>query len=172
MKAHSQRIFYWVTVIVAAVIIQTVWHKHTFSFISWPLVLSVVIIFTNPKPWVGLISLIAASELLSHTPAGILTVAMLLPLLFLRLPHRPVADLTGSFFAFIFIIICAQIAVVSTLLLIANKHMVDIHAAPLPALFMIIPSALGAWAAIIGWQEWVEPSTPNRTIPRYKNTLS
>jgi len=152
--------------------LHTVLRWQTFSLVSFPLVLSIIIVFTVPRPWVIFLGLVTVAEFGSGLPGGTLAVAMLIPLVVGQLPKRPASGLSWTFFAYLVCITTLQTAWLTAWPLVLARHGLAFTDIPAQLPAVIIASAGAAFIAIMVWREWVEPLPHHKTIPRYNRMAS
>src|SRR5690348_14233366 len=105
MNRTNQTILFWMGVVVILVWLSASWRDQTFSLVSWPLVLAVVVAFTVPRPWLLLLLLGLGVELIAHLSPGILLTAMFLPYPMARLSFRPASGFSLAFAVYVALIV-------------------------------------------------------------------
>lgn len=144
------------TVIIASHIL---FQNQLISFVIAPLVLAIwFAMLPSPPEW-GIVVLIVAAELLSATPPGALTLALLLPLATRLLPKPLEVRFSLSFLLLIFVITFLQLAILLAFMAFELGHVVI----PWPGtLYSLLGSALAAFLVCVIWYEFVVGYTGRR----------
>lgn len=137
------------------------WQTSLLSLVPWPLLISLVIVYTLPTSWRWLLAASFIAELFSTLPAGALTLVMFLPWVAMLLPYQVQPGFSLRFLVWVMGVAVAQ----HGLLFVAFRWP---YWSP-SLLWASMITALVAFLLVTVWYEAVEPYKRQRTKPRFKH---
>lgn len=162
---------YWLAVLALVIGAHLASRWFLFSLLPWPVLAAVIVTATGQQRWKLLIVLAVVAELFSSLPAGTVTVAVLIPLIFQSFVWRKQYEFSLTWGIFILILSTLPI------LVLVIGHLIAIQPASWAMAWQAIPTMVGVMVAAITiasggaaivWYELVAPFRRERTVPRFK----